>query len=348
MSRLSVSPHPTSAELDAFAASGERACTGVAALPLDEAGARLAEDGLLGILAPEPFGLGLHPAYAESLVAAAARARLAYPLAETLAASAALARLDPDVAVAVLEGGVLVTVTGLAEVTARRDRGGVVLDGVAGDLLHLDAARWALLPVGEGESLVLIDLDADGLTVEPAGDMDVSRPRGRLRLAGVAVPAGRILTETSVVDEFRAGLALFRAIDACAAAGAALDLAVTHLSTRTQFGRPLVGFQALRHDLARARMLMENAARLFEGGLAAEEGERAGRADLAHAYAAEIAPRIAEAALQMHGGMGFTWDVPVHLYLRRIRAGFSANGLDAARGRVAERAIAGALAPLPD
>ena len=100
-------------------------------------------------------------------------------------------------------------------------------------------------------------------------------------------------------------------------------MTVEHVSTREQFGKTLVSFQALRHALARQKLAVEHirAALARHDALAARG---ASEAALAHrvtfAAAVRFGAASVESALQLHGGMGFTWDVPIHRYLRRVRA----------------------------
>jgi alkylation response protein AidB-like acyl-CoA dehydrogenase len=71
--------------------------------------------------------------------------------------------------------------------------------------------------------------------------------------------------------------------------------------------------------------------------------ERLSAAEIAYAQAAATAPATAEMALHMHGGMGFTWDIPVHLYVRRMRDSFSSRGATSARSAVAARVLEAVL-----
>jgi alkylation response protein AidB-like acyl-CoA dehydrogenase len=102
------------------------------------------------------------------------------------------------------------------------------------------------------------------------------------------------------------------------AAERCLDLAVAHVTDRRQFGRPLAAFQAMRHLLARQKLALEGIRGALTRAAAADAAPIARRA--AFLAAAALGPQIAEAAIQAHGGMGFTWDIPLHRYLRRIRS----------------------------
>lgn len=342
--------HPSAAELQAFAASALRACKACEALSPQAAALQLATDGLLAILAPEPLGLDLHRAFARPVIAAAAHSRLGFSLVETLAASSLLAAATPRIAEAVLAGQELLTATRVALLRADALDGEFLLNGVTGECALVQDAHWLLTPItigAEGRALAIVDLRAIRQKVESRGELDIGRPCGVLSLTDHPIPASHVVVQADLLSAYHADELILRALDLHACAQSALDLAVAHVSTRSQFGRKLVSFQALRHDLARARMALENGERLVEQALASASLDTAlADAEQAYAHAAAVMPGIAEIALQMHGGMGFTWDVPVHLYLRRIRAQIAGFGAAQAREQVAERAIAQALLPL--
>ena len=90
------------------------------------------------------------------------------------------------------------------------------------------------------------------------------------------------------------------------------------VTNRRQFGRPLAAFQAMRHLLARQKLALEGIRGALTRAAAADAAPIARQA--AFLAAAALGPQIAEAAIQAHGGMGFTWDIPLHRYLRRIRS----------------------------
>lgn len=110
----------------------------------------------------------------------------------------------------------------------------------------------------------------------------------------------------------------------------ALKLAVTHASTRVQFGVPIGSFQAIQHLLAEALVHAEGARGLVNfaaWSVDNEPDDEARRAaHVAKAYCSEAAKKVCEAVIQVHGGMGMTWDCPVHLFQRRAIAGRSLLG----------------------
>lgn len=139
-----------------------------------------------------------------------------------------------------------------------------------------------------------------------------------------------------------AGAGAERAVSAAVTAGAALlaseqlgvaerclDLTVDYLKTRHQFGRPLGSFQALKHRLANLWVGVTQArstARYAAACVATGDPDTAVATAVAAAYCSEIAVRAAEECVQLHGGIGFTWEHPAHLYLKRAKSASLALG----------------------
>lgn len=332
----------TQSERDEFAATAQRSCEACAALSLREKAARLAADGLLGLLAPEPHGAALDLAFALPVVATAGRARLAFPLAETMAAAPALAALAPDMAESVLAGERILVAPSDSTLRLERSAEGYRLNGAAGGVPFATEADLLLAPalLESAQALVLIDLAATRDAIATTGDLDVERPRATLILRDAPIATDAVLQDPALVASCLQTGDLLRAADLYGAAGGAFDHAVAHLAVREQFGKILATFQSLRHDLARHRMTLESGERLLRHAAAAPPEDRAFAVAMALAHASEACPAIAESALHLQGGMGFTWDVPAHLWLRRIRAALGANDGAARRETVADLALA--------
>jgi alkylation response protein AidB-like acyl-CoA dehydrogenase len=210
------------------------------------------------------------------------------------------------------------------------------------------AADTLLVPTGAG--LYAVPADAPGVTRAPVVSLDLTRPlcdltlsgaRGRL-LAGGA-PAGR-----AVVAALTAGAGLL-ASEQLGLAGWCLDTTVDHVRSRYQFGRPVGSFQALTHrladvwvDLTQARAVARYAAVCL-----AEDGpDAAVGAALAQAYCSGVAVRAAEECVQLHGGIGFTWEHPAHLFLKRAKSAAIAFGT-ADRHRAALAGLVDLAPPVP-
>ncbi|HVA06889.1 MAG TPA: acyl-CoA dehydrogenase family protein [Acidimicrobiales bacterium] len=193
-----------------------------------------------------------------------------------------------------------------------------VIDGHSADLIIV-AARTA-----KGVSLFAVDGEASGLTRTPLATMDQTRKQARLEFSGTP---GRLVGE-----EGAAGPALTRTLDLAAVALAAeqvggsqrcLDMSVEYAKTRIQFGRPIGSFQAIKHKCADMLLEVESAksAAYYAGWAAAEESEELPVvASLAKSYCSEAYFHAAAENIQIHGGIGFTWEHDAHLYFKRAKS----------------------------
>ncbi|MFE0172916.1 acyl-CoA dehydrogenase family protein [Streptomyces sp. NPDC059002] len=191
-----------------------------------------------------------------------------------------------------------------------------------------DAAAADVLLVPADGALYAVDTAQDGVTVTPQISLDLTRP-----LATVTFDAarGRVLTpdaDAAVRRGLRAGAALL-ASEQLGLAEWCLTETVRYTKERHQFNRPVGSFQALKHRLAQLWLEVVNtraAARNAADALATASADAEVAAALAQAYAAPVAVHAAEEALQLHGGIGMTWEHPVHLYLKRAKADSIAFG----------------------
>jgi alkylation response protein AidB-like acyl-CoA dehydrogenase len=201
-----------------------------------------------------------------------------------------------------------------------------VLDGHSADLLIV-AARSRGTTGHEGVSLVVVPADARGLRRERRPTLDQTRRLARIRLDGVRVPATSLLGE-----EGAAAPALAHTLQLAAVAQAAeqvggaqrcLDLSVAYAKERVQFGRPIGSFQAIKHKCADMMVAVESArsAAYYAACVAAEESpELAVSASLAKAWCSDAYFDCAAQAIQIHGGVGFTWEYDVHLHFKRAKS----------------------------
>lgn len=277
-----------------------------------------AEAGVLGILVPErDGGLGLGMVEAYLVAQEAGRRNAAFPIAEALAGLPAVAATNADLAQAVLAGrGALAAPTSSSlALSGNRLRGELklpYLDMTSHVVAPFDAGRAAILPVSN-------------LPTSGCAPLDLSAPNVRVH---VDMPA----TDVSIVEDasFAARLTLLRAAEMAGAARFCFDTAVQYLKDRSQFGRPIGANQAMKHMAADNFVRMENIRVALEYACAAHDLATAhprddeANADAAHAlqvvlaYVPETARLVAEDALQMHGGIGVTWEYALNAPLRRI------------------------------
>ena len=179
----------------------------------------------------------------------------------------------------------------------------------------------------EGPTLFLVDPSAAGLTLEPAQVMDLATRLVTVTLDTVPVAADAVLGAPGQAGPLLAELLRRGAVGAAAemlgAARRCLDMAVEYAKVREQFGQPIGSFQAIRHKCADMLLEVENshsavyyAAWALDAG--AEDATLA--ASVAKAYVGDAARKVCGEAIQVHGGIGFTWEYDLHLYFKRAKA----------------------------
>jgi alkylation response protein AidB-like acyl-CoA dehydrogenase len=193
-----------------------------------------------------------------------------------------------------------------------------VLDGHTANLIIVAARTSA------GVSLFAVDADASGLTRTALSTMDQTRKQAKLDFAGT--PAELIGTDgggwdvlSTVLDLVAVGLAA----EQVGGAQKVLDMAVEYAKVRVQFGRPIGSFQAIKHKCADMLLEVESAKSAAYYGLwcAAElNDELPSVASLAKAYCSEAYFHASAENIQIHGGIGFTWEHPAHLYFKRAKS----------------------------
>lgn len=301
---------------DEFAATAARGVTACAGLDVRAQAQNLAGDGLLGIIADEEVGgLALPLGFAVPVVAAAHSGLLAFPLVETILVGRAFQSSLTRLAAAIVSGEKLVTIAWQGEAVAERDGGLLVLSGVVARAPCAAKVDHILVRMSGGAA-ALIPADAEGVVVGQAAGLDLTVPEHTVRLDKFEVSVGSILP-AGTWDLLNSDANVLRAAAILGSAEACLSLAQEHASTRRQFGHALSYNQAIRHALARQKLGLESIRHAITRSLSGEGGPV--QRDAAFLAAATYGSSISEGALQIHGGMGFTWDVPVHRHLRRIR-----------------------------
>jgi len=193
-----------------------------------------------------------------------------------------------------------------------------VIDGHLADLVIVAARTEA------GVSLFAVDGDADGLTRTALATIDQTRRQATLQLDDVE---GRLIgtdgdgwaTLSGVLDLAAVGLAA----EQVGGAQACLDMAVEYAKVRVQFGRPIGSFQAVKHTCADVLIELESArsAAHYAGWCASEApDDLPAAASLAKACCSDAYLHAAAENIQIHGGIGFTWEHPAHLYFKRAKS----------------------------
>lgn len=220
-----------------------------------------------------------------------------------------------------LSGARIAAYADTAPVTAERTADGLVLTGVCSPVLHGHLADVIVVPavVDDAVALAVVAADSPGVSAEELASFDITRPVARLTLRAAAAEllTGAAETLDRVPDSARVLLAA----EMLGGAQACLDLSVDYASSRTQFDRAIGSFQAVKHMCA--DMLIEidatRVAVMFAAMTADDPAELAVAAPLVKAQAADTFKLCAANAIQLHGGIAFTWEHDLHLYFRRAK-----------------------------
>jgi alkylation response protein AidB-like acyl-CoA dehydrogenase len=297
---------------------------------------RLASElGLVTLAAPEEYG-GAGAGVVELAIIAEELGRALYSgpwLSTVLAASALAAAADRAFAAEILSGladGAPATVA-VAEATGGWDPADIQCTATtSGDgwTLHgskkyvAHAVGASLLVVAaradDGVALFAVEAGAAGLTIHPVEAFDRTRHLAQVDLD--ATPARRIGADVTGLLQLAAVLS---AAESVGGAQAALDLAVEYAKQRVQFGRVIGSFQAVKHMCADRLLDVESArsAAYYAAWAAADESDDQSMATpLAKALCSDVFFDTARDSMQIHGGIAFTWEHPIHLYYRRAKS----------------------------
>ena len=236
--------------------------------------------------------------------------------------------------------------------TAREARGGFALSGTKmfvpdahlADVLIVAARSRDGSTMEDGVSLFLVPKDMPGLSVRRLPSIDETRKLCEVTLANVAVPGSALLGELhggwaplqQVID--RAAVAL--SAEMCGAAQRVLEMTVEYAKLRVAFGKPIGSYQGVKHKCADMLVEIENAKSLtYYAAWAVDEGAADAplAVSMAKAAASDAGRKVCAAGIQLHGGIGMTWEHDLQLYLKRAKADEVAFG-DASwhRERVAQ------------
>jgi alkylation response protein AidB-like acyl-CoA dehydrogenase len=306
----------------------------------EQAGAQL---GLLGLAIPEEYG-GAGFGFAEQAIVleelGAALYGGPYLASGVLAATALLASPDEgarrDLLPAIASGEVIATVAfteddgswdpAAARLAAVKAGDSWRLDGHKSFVLDGGAAGLVLaLAVADGRlSLFAVDASAAGLTRTVLPTLDQTRKLARLEFDGVqARLIGSPGDAAAVMDRVLDVAAIALAAEQLGGAQRALDMTVEYTKVRHQFGRPIGSFQGLKHRLADLLLEVESlrsAVTYAASAVAEGSAEVPVLAPLVKAYASDTYFHVAAEAIQMHGGIGFTWEHDAHLYFKRAKS----------------------------
>ncbi|AKK25652.1 acyl-CoA dehydrogenase family protein [Mycobacterium sp. EPa45] len=296
----------------------------------------LAGMGLLGLAIPEEFGgSGVGAVEVGLVMEAMGRTLLCAPyLSTAVLTTALLAALgdsseQAEVLPRIAAGELITTVAFAEEGSTRPPRASKTVAQSAGSQWRLSGTKTYVLDATIAERIYVLAgnavfaVEPDSVQISALSTVDQTRKQGRLVLAD---------TPARLVGTMDGGCAaLDQALDAASVAllgeqaGGAMcvmRMAADYAKTRFQFGRAIGSFQAIKHMCADMLLEAESALSAARHVAAAFDAQDAGRlADLAvaQAYCADAYVTVAANNIQVHGGIGFTWEHPAHLYLRRAR-----------------------------
>ena len=281
------------------------------------------------LLLVEAVGERLAPVPLWSTTCAAA------PLLEAIGSRAARERYLPAIA----EGRIAATIAWgridaseplqATGVTSKAVDGGYLLDGHVGQVIDQPAADLLLVSASADGEQALFALEREaGYESRQLETLDGTRPIAELTLNAQFVPdASRVddggfdaSSASSAIAIAQLGLAA----EQIGAARGVMDLTLAYVAERVQFGRTIASFQAVKHRCARLEVDLAEAKALIYGTAAgfpsATPEERLLEASGARALASNLLFRAAEESIQLHGGVGFTWEYDPHLYFKRAQA----------------------------
>jgi alkylation response protein AidB-like acyl-CoA dehydrogenase len=247
-------------------------------------------------------------------------------------------------ALAGLAAGTEVTTWAMADPLGTWTAGAGLVADPAGDGFELNGAKSYVADVDladrllccasgpAGTTQLLVELGSEGVRVLPLEGIDITRRLFEVSFDRVRVPASAVVGEVGAAGpQVAAALDLGAILAACESLGAMermLGFTVEYAGFRTAFGRPIGAFQAIKHLLADLSLLLEMsraAARSatlasWPGGAAAEA------AAIAKVFVGESGIEVSQGCLQVHAGIGYTWEHDLHLYLRRLAADSALHG----------------------
>jgi alkylation response protein AidB-like acyl-CoA dehydrogenase len=188
-------------------------------------------------------------------------------------------------------------------------------------LFVLDAARADFLIVGAtGGRRFIVDREAEGVSITPTPTIDATRKQYAVKLNGVKVGDDALFGSPEALMPARARAYTALAGELTGVAQRTMEMAVQYAKERKQFDRPIGAYQAVSHRCAQMLLETEGArsAAYYAAWAADNEPETAPlAASMAKAYASDAGTRVTGASLQVHGGIGFTWEHDLHMWLKR-------------------------------
>jgi len=242
------------------------------------------------------------------------QAQLAIDLLQRYGSSGQRARWLSAMADGELKAGV--HLPGPLDVLPVFDEGSIT--GTWSHVVDADFMDLLFLPCRSGVDLVFLPFASDVLEIAPRTTLDLTRQLCEVNADALSVSVNDVIVAGDAAEILLDHASLGVACDCAGGAARILEITVEYMKTRTQFERPIGSFQALKHRCAQWKILQEAVSALAHGAAAASE-DRSVWCSNARFEAAEAYAAIAGDAIQLHGGIGFTWDYVCHLFFKRAK-----------------------------
>ena len=298
---------------------------------------KMVELGWTGLGVPEAHGgVGMRTVAVALLAEEIGRAAVPSPLTTTLIATAVLRAADAGKWLAKVAEGTAVSLATMSEagslrwddtgITATKSGKDFTLRGAASFVQ--DARKVGLFLVSakapDGLGLFAIPADAPGVKIRPDQIVDLTHDQATVELDGVTVPADAVVAApgkaAAVLDAALPTILTIVAADLCGAAEWQLQTTAEYARVRSQFGHPIGFFQAVKHPIVNMMCAVDRARSLVYAAAATIDNDPKDAlrlARMAKAAASDTAAFCADRSVQLHGGIGFTWECDVHLYFKR-------------------------------
>lgn len=305
----------------------------------------IADQGWTGLLVPEEFGgLGLGTVELAAVAEEMGRACLPSPFISTVWASALIARTGSagqkaQYLEAISAGTMKATVALLeasadwnpeaVQLKAERDSGNFRLNGRKEYVTDADVADIILVIARSGDDQVILPVSrqAEGVTVTLTPSIDATRKLYSIDFANVSIPEGDALETGYRVKEALEAATGVATVALCAEMTGGmqwtLDTTVEYAKTRLQFDRPIGIYQAVQHKCAEMVLYTESArSSVYYAAWALSENDPSAKlaVSMAKAYCSDSARETGNRGIQLHGGIGFTWEHNLHLYYKRAKS----------------------------
>lgn len=203
----------------------------------------------------------------------------------------------------------------------------LILTGTRGFVQDAASADWLLVvaTVDDEPVQLLVGADSPGIRTRPLTSLDLSRRFADVDFEGVVVSNDALLggRGASALEAPLLHALVLTCADTVGAIDALFDMTVAYSKDRVAFGRPIGSFQSLKHVMADQALHLETCkagAAAAAAAVQAGDDDAAEIASMAAAYIGDVANELAQECLQIHGGIGYTWEHDLHLFLRRIRS----------------------------